>query len=489
MNSSTSETSPDAPLDHGGLPPWEKGELPAPPPFSPGNLFRVIGPGAIMLVASMGGGEWLVGPAIGVQYGMGLFWIATVSIFLQVVFNLESIRYTLYTGEPIMSGIMRLSPGPRFWATVYTILAGFQLGIPALAAACGSVLFAAFAGHMPGDSDSGSLLLVSYGVMALTIVVLLLGRTIERTLEMVSWVMIVLIFTFLLVVNIFYVPAENWMTSAAGFFQFGYIPENIDLVLLGALAATAGSGGIGNLAISNWFRDKGFGMGGAVGAIAGAFGRQEIKLSGIGKIFRISDENMDRWRIWWKYVRADQVWLWGIGAAVGMFLNVNLATGIIPAGTDLSQIGAGAYQAEYLARVWSGFWFLALFNGFWVLFSTHLGNTDILIRTVTDIIWAASPRARQWRGGSVRSIYYSALFGFSIWGAFAINWGTAMDLFKVMANIAGFVLALSAVQILRVNTRFLPKELQPPLWRKVVMVLVTVIFSGMFAVVVWSQLS
>ena len=172
-----------------------------------------------------------------------------------------------------------------------------------------------------------------------------------------------------------------------------------------------------------------------------------------------------------------------------MFLNVNLATGIIPAGTDLSQIGAGAYQAEYLARVWSGFWFLALFNGFWVLFSTHLGNTDILVRTVTDMIWAASPRARQWRGGSVRSIYYSALFGFSIWGAFAINWGTAMDLFKIMANIAGFVLALAAVQILRVNTRFLPKELQPPLWRKVAMVLVTVIFSGMFAVVVWSLLA
>ena len=474
---------------HGALPAWGTAPLPAPPAFTMRNILRMIGPGIIGLGLAIGSGEWLLGPAVIITYGAALLWITTVAVLLQVLLNLEMARYTLYTGEPIMSGIMRLSPGPRFWATVYTILAGFQLGIPALAAACGSVLFAAFAGHMPGDSDSGALVLVSYGVMALTIVVLLLGRTIERTLEMVSWAMIVLIFTFLLVVNIFYVPAENWMTSAAGFFQFGYIPENSDLVLLGALAATAGSGGIGNLAISNWFRDKGFGMGGAVGAIAGAFGRQEIKLSGIGKIFRINDENMDRWRIWWKYVRADQIWLWGIGAAVGMFLNVNLATGIIPAGTDLSQIGAGAYQAEYLARVWSGFWFLALFNGFWVLFSTHLGNTDILIRAVTDIIWAASPRARQWRGGSVRSIYYTALFGFSIWGAFAINWGTAMDLFKIMANIAGFVLALAAVQILRVNTRFLPKELQPPLWRKVVMVLVTVIFSGMFAVVVWSQLS
>ena len=78
----------------------------------PGNLFRVIGPGAILLAGSMGGGEWLVGPAIGVQYGMGLFWIATLAIILRVIFNLESIRYTLYTGEPIISGIMRLEARP-----------------------------------------------------------------------------------------------------------------------------------------------------------------------------------------------------------------------------------------------------------------------------------------------------------------------------------------------------------------------------------------
>ena len=129
-----------------------------------------------------------------------------------------------------------------------------------------------------------------------------------------------------------------------------------------------------------------------------------------------------------------------------------------------------------------------LFNGFWVLFSTHLGNTDMLIRTVTDMVWAASPLARKWCGGNVRSIYYCALFGFSIWGAFAINWGNAMDLFKIMANIAGLILAIAAIQILRVNTRFLPQELQPPMWRKAAMLLVTVMYGGIFSMVVWTHL-
>ena len=93
-------------------------DLPAPPPFNFRNMLTVIGPGAIMAATSIGGGEWLVGPAAAVKYSSAIFLIATVAIVLQVIFNLEAIRYTLYTGEPIYGGIMRLKPGPRFWAGV-----------------------------------------------------------------------------------------------------------------------------------------------------------------------------------------------------------------------------------------------------------------------------------------------------------------------------------------------------------------------------------
>src|SRR5262245_50933693 len=104
------------PRDHGSLPRWDIADLPAPPPFNFRNMFTVIGPGAVMAATSIGGGEWLVGPAAAVKYSSAIFLIATVSIALQVIFNLEAIRYTLYTGEPIYGGIMRLKPGARFWA-------------------------------------------------------------------------------------------------------------------------------------------------------------------------------------------------------------------------------------------------------------------------------------------------------------------------------------------------------------------------------------
>jgi hypothetical protein len=67
------------------------------------------------LAGAIGGGEWIVGPLMAVKYGTTILWVATAAIFLQMVFNLEAVRYTLYSSEPVLTGIMRLSPGPRVW--------------------------------------------------------------------------------------------------------------------------------------------------------------------------------------------------------------------------------------------------------------------------------------------------------------------------------------------------------------------------------------
>lgn len=464
-----------------GLAKWEQGELPAPLPLTFANTLKTIGPGAILLATSIGGGEWLVGPALSVQHGAGLLWVATIAIVLQMLFNLEAIRYTLYTGEPAAVGIMRLKPGSRFWAAVYTAFTVAQLGLPALAAACSSVVFAAFAGRMPGAPDAGSLQWVTYGVMALAVLILASGRTIEHMLELASWAMICFIFVFLIGVNVYFVPFEHWMKTAAGFVDFGHMPAGTDVILLATLAATAGSGGIGNLVISNWIRDKGFGMGGAVGAIPGAIGGKHMSLSHVGKVFAINPENLRRWNLWWRYVQIDQIWLWALGCFVGMFLNVNLATAIIPQGTDLSAVGAGAFQAQYMAEhLWRGFWLLALLNGFWILFSTHLGNTDTLVRTVTDIFWVVLPERR---GIGVGRIYYTLLAAFTAWGIVAVNWGSAMTLFKALGVIASPVLALASIQMLLVNTRLLPVELRPPMWRRAALVCCAAFYVAMMILV------
>ncbi len=171
----------------------------------------------------------------------------------------------------------------------------------------------------------------------------------------------------------------------------------------------------------------------------------------------------------------DQIAVWGLFCFLGMFLNVNLATAVIPRGTDLQGLAAGAYQAEYLSRIWAGFWFLTLFNGFWILFKTQLGNTDILVRTITDALWMASPRARA--ASSVRTIYYGILVIFSIWGAIAIRSASPFTLFKILANMAGIVLMIAGVQIFLVNRRFLPAAVRPPLWREAGLLLCSAFYA------------
>lgn len=482
---SNEENALSADVDHGALPPWRVADLPEPLPFSLTNIFRTIGPGAILLAGSIGGGEWIVGPLMAVKYGTGILWIASVGIILQAVFNLEAVRYTLYTGEPILTGVMRLNPGPRFWSLFY-ILAGIaQLATPAIAAGCATVLYAAFCGRMPVAADHPTLTAIGMGVVLICALLLVSGKTIEKLLEKLSWAMILFIFTFLVAVNFWCVPLKASLETASGFVVVHPLPANVNFLLLGLFAATSGSGGLGNLAISNWFRDKGFGMGSRVGSIGGALAEESSQVEPIGYRFPINTENLRRWKTWWRYSLLDQQALWAVGCFLGMFLNVNLALAIIPAGVDLPGYSSGTFQAHYLSeKFWNGLWMLTLINGFWILFSTHLGNTDCLVRTVTDMLWAASPRIQR---VPASRIYSTILVILTAWALYSIRLGSALDLFKILGIIASPMMALSALQILRINTRFLPAEIRPS-WMRRGLLLLCSLFYGAISVALLAEL-
>lgn len=478
------------------LPPWGRDELPEPLPFTPRNVLKTIGPGAILLAASIGGGEWLVGPAAAVKHGVGIFWIATVAIVLQLFFNLEGLRYTLYTGEPVITGFMRLAPGSRFWSRLYAALTVIQLGVPALAVGCAPVLFALLLHRLPDEKGANNWQLtgLAYVTMALGVLLLTSGKKIERTLERVSWAMIVYIFVFLLFVNLWFVPpAQSWQTFL-GFFQFGTAPRSdrgeVDMLLLATLAATAGAGGIGNLTLSNWARDKGMGMGARVGAIESTEGDPAAhQAEPVGKVFELTPVNLARWNTWWRYVNIDQCWLWAGGCFFGMFLNVNLALAIVDPSQKLDGLAAGAYQAEHMSRqLGSWLWYAGLLNGFWILFSTHLGNTDAMVRNVTDILWTASPGTRRAHPRGILQLYHRVLAAVTLFGGCALLFGKAMDLFKFLGFMANVILALGSLQLLAVNHRLLPRALRAPLWRQGLLVICCLFYTTSTVLVVWQQL-
>jgi hypothetical protein len=173
---------------------------------------------------------------------------------------------------------------------------------------------------------------------------------------------------------------------------------------------------------------------------------------------------------------------------LGMFLPALVTVQFIPPGMDISGFAVAAFQAQYLSQVWGpAMWFLTLLCGFWVLFSTQLGVTDIFVRMVTDILWTASARIRAWRGGDVRLVYYGILLVFTIWGAIAINLAQPLVLILIGANMAGFNFIVLSLHTLYVNRKFLPPELRPPRWRELTLVLAALFFAFFVTLTVLNQ--
>ncbi len=469
-------------MGHNSIPPLRRVPLPVPPAPGIRSFFLVAGPAAILLGTSIGSGEWLIGPAAVVQYGTVLLGIVTVSVLLQVVFNTELMRYTVSTGEPIFTGFMRLGRCPVMWGMIYIIFGFLHLGWPAFAATSASVLFAAVNGRLPVDADGGIVTIYGYFTFALCLVILTFGKTVERTLERVSWTLMSVVFLFLVVVNIAFIPGSVWWSTLKGFAFIGTMPGSVDWTLIGAFAAYAGAGGMANLMLSNWARDRGYGMGKVVGAISGAVGGSDVRLSPVGSTFETTPENIGHWKRWMGYVQAEQFGIWGLFCLIGMFLTVNMAIGTMPAGMDMTGLAAGAYQAEYLrAAVGEFMWLLTLLNGFWILLSTQLAVMDGLVRVVTDISWTVFPGVRAFCGDDVRKVYYGLLGAFAVWGSFALSLARPIVLVLIGANVAGFILMFSAIHIVLVNRRLLPEPLRPAKWREAVMIFVS-IFYGFFVV-------
>jgi uncharacterized protein YhhL (DUF1145 family) len=473
------ERSPIA--DSGTLPPWGVADLPAPPAFTFRNVLRTIGPGVIGLGVAIGSGEWLLGPSIVVRHGPGLLWITTISVLLQVVLNMEMARYTMYTGEPIMNGYLRTRPGPVFWGWTYAVLSFLQYGWPGWALASATATAAIVLGRMPGNEDAGFVILLGYVTFGLCFAITLAGRKVERTIEYAMWFMVAAVVGYLLVLDVVTASGESWRRVAAGFSGLGPMPEGADAVLVGAFAAYSGIGGVGNAYITNWMRDKGYAMGATVGYIPGATAGKDVAVqpSPRGNVFAVTPESLARWRGWWRFASIDQWLVFGLGSISGMLLTAVLTLEYVPRGTTVGGWAIANLQAAAIAaRLGPAFWSVTLLCGFWILFSTQLGIIDGLPRATTDMLWSASAAAR--RRKDIRRVYYAVVAAFAIWGCIALNLAQPLTLIIIGANIAGANMVFLSLHTLRVNRRFLPAELRPPLWREATLVACT-LFYGIFA--------
>jgi hypothetical protein len=463
---------------------FQQAELPDPPRPQGLGWLRAVGPGVIALGVSIGSGEFLLGPAAFVQHGFSLLWVVLIAITFQTIFNTEVMRYTLATGEPVFAGFMRTRPSSTLWAWVYVTLYFLQVGWPAWAATASAALFYLVVRRLPDAADASTTYFIGAATFLAVVVILSVGRRIEHTLEVLNWILVTTTIGGFLILAALFVPSSVWAAAGVGFTgfdlaqqRFDFFPAGADLVLLGALVAYSGSGGVTNLVLGNWARDRGYGMGERAGYIPAAAGRK-VHLAHIGFMFAPRPEAMDRWRGWWRVVSVDQ---WGVffaGAILGMVLPALLYVAFLTRGTDIQGLGISAALASAVAaRAGAGVAVVIAFLGAWILFKTQLDNFEGMVRAITDILWTGSRRVRAWRGGDVRVVYYTVLGVLVVWGVFALGLAQPIVLLKIGANVAGGVFVVAAPHLLYVNTRILPPHVRPPMWRRVALAAMAVFYA------------
>jgi hypothetical protein len=429
-----------------------------------------------------------------VKYGLSLLWIVGLAALLQTLLNVELMRYTMATGEPAVTGFMRTRPTSTFWAWFYAVLYFLQMGWPGWAGAAAGAVFFLVAKRLPGAGEAGLVYGIGVGLYLLCGLILLVGRRIERTLEYLNWIMIAAIIGGLGILCILFVPLPTWGAAIAGFAgfdvktgSFQFVPAGADFFLLGAFAAYAGGGGVANLTLSNWARDKGYGMSSSVGFIPAAVGGKKVALAHSGATFEPNAESLARWRGWWRIIRVDQ---WGVfftGAVLGMTLPALLYVTFVPAGTDIRGLGIAAALAQAVATqkgaIFGG---VIAILGVWILFKAQLDILEGMTRAVTDILWTGSERIRAWRGGDVRVVYYSVLAVISLWGILALKLTQPIILLALSANMAGIVFIISSLHLLYINTRLLPVALRPPMWRRLALVALALFYGFFLTLWLWS---
>ena len=489
----SSKSESEIEVDPGCLPAWSAGDLPAPVPFRLRTWLTMIGPGLVLAGSSIGTGEFVIGPQTAARYGGAMLWAALISILSQVVLNTEVMRYTICTGEPVFTGFMRSRPGPKFWIMFYLLL-DFGGWWPTQAALSAQIIVVMWKGLAPGAViDPHTVRLVSYGVFAVCGIAALFGGKIYNTVQLVGSGKFIFTLFYMLLLCVAFVSLETWIKIWGGLFNpFGFKNAaghaTVDWVIVSSLAGLAGVGGLGNILVSNFVREKGWGMGGQVGAIPSAFGGHHIALSHIGTMCRVDETTPARFKAWCRYVRADQYVLWAGGSMVAIMLPCMLGYEYLRGSNIEDKLQWAAALAQNLGAAHGQiFRFLTLLCGLMIMLPGQFMSIDGAARRWTDAIWSGSATVRQMHPRHVSRFYYgiaAAYIAFGLLGYFVFPQLSGSTMMLVAANVGNLSLSCCIFHTLYVNHRFLPKPLRPSWGKSAALVLAGCFFLCMFGLVV-----
>ncbi|XVV16128.1 Nramp family divalent metal transporter [Actinoplanes sp. CA-131856] len=451
------------------LPAHEIRELPEPP----ANFRRVIGPGIIAAGVGLASGEFILFPYIASQVGLVFVWAAFVGLATQYFLNMEIERYTLATGETALTGFSRYW---RHWGLFFAILAYFANIWPGWATSSATLTT-----YLVG----GNVTAVAIGFLLLIGVILTLAPVVYQALEKIQMVKVAAVLLLFVVGSVAAIGASAWADAPQIITKAGLPYEELGFALLMGALAFAGAGGGQNLCQSNWIRDKGFGMGAYVPRIVSPVTGQLEAAPSTGFMFETTDENMSRWRRWWKFANIEQLTTFVLITFLTIFFTSMLAYATVFGDegltNNISFLKAEGEALNDAVGGWFGtfFWIIGAFS----LFAAALGIVDYTSRLAADVL-----KTSYLKSLNESKIYFVLVWGLVLVGIVVLLSGVTQPLvlLVISAVTGGLMMFVYSALLLLINRRLLPPEIRPGIGRVAALVWSFLLF-GFLSVLTFNE--
>lgn len=464
-------------LRSGKLTPLKFGDLPKPP-----KMGKMLGPGIILVAVGIGSGEYISHPYITSQVGLTFLWAAAVGLGLQYFINTEVARYSLATGETAVTGFTRLWKG---WAPLFIAMAVIPFAWPGwMTSAATMVTYVA-----GGNGNVLWIAIIGLVVIGLT---LTMSPVVYQTLEKLEFFKVIAILIFAVIVILFVIGWQPWAALPGDTLRgIGRMPEGISADFLVTAMVFAGGGGAVNLAVSNYVRDKGWGMGALAPRVVSPITGQEEAGTATGTQFRVTPENEARWKTWWKNARREQFWSFFVIGLFTITIFSLLAYRMIPAGSykgkgDLSFIQV---QAEAIGAQFGGpLQVFYLVIGAVALMFANLAVVDLVARLVADIVTVNYVKTSKFWNEA--KIYTALVWGMVVLGIIILSAGITqpITLLATAAILNCIVMVVYSILLIKMN-RGLHKVARMTSGRTVAMVITALFYIAVAIFTIVTQVS
>ncbi len=443
-------------------------------PAAPDNTGQLIGPGIVAAGVGLSSGEFVLYPYIASQVGLVFVWAALLGVTTQFFLNMEIERYTLATGETVLTGFSRFW---RHWGLVFALMTCFANLWPGWATSSATML-SYIVGGEPRWIAVGMLLAIG--------LILTLAPVVYVILERLQMVKVALVGVLIVIAALFVVTADDWAalpqiaTNAA-------IPTELGFALLLGALAFAGAGGGQNLCQSNWIRDKGFGMGQYVPRIASPVTGQPEAAPSTGFVFEPTPENMARWNRWWRFANWEQLLTFVLITFVTITFTSLLAYSTVFGEAGLANSVAFVQREGQVLASRVGGWFGALFwfIGAFSLFGAATGIVDYTSRLAADVL-----RTSYLKTSNESRLYFGIVWGLVAIGVVVLLVGLAQPLvlLVISACVGGLMMFLYSGLLVLLNRRVLVPAIRPGAFRVAALAWAFLLFGALSALTIGQQL-